>query len=68
MDADGKEPGIRGEYFNSTDFSGAPVVRTDRRVNFQWTGESLQDVVAKGLSIRWTGHLHRRQDGNLLSG
>jgi beta-glucosidase len=64
VDANGREPGIRGEYFNSTDFSGAPVMRTDRRVNFQWTGESLQGMVAKGLSIRWTGHYTATKTGS----
>ena len=66
MDADGREPGIRGEYFNSADFSGAPVVRTDRRVNFQWTGESLQGVVTRGLSIRWTGHFTAAKTGDYV--
>jgi len=64
VDAAGKMPGVRGEYFNSTDFSGTPVVRTDRRVNFQWTGESLQGVVAKGLSIRWTGYYTAAKTGS----
>jgi len=63
VDAAGKAPGIRGEYFNSTDFSGAPVVRTDRRLNFQWTGESLQGVVVKGPSIRWTGYYTAAKTG-----
>jgi beta-glucosidase len=63
VDANGKEPGIRGEYFNRTDFSGAPVIRTDRRLNFQWTGESLQGMVVKGLSIRWTGHYTAAKTG-----
>jgi beta-glucosidase len=64
VDAAGKEPGIRGEYFNSNDFSGTPVVRTDRRVNFQWTGESLQGVVVKGTSIRWTGYYTPARTGS----
>lgn len=56
VDAAGKEPGLRGEYFNSADFSGTPVVRTDWRVNFKWTGESLQGAASGGTSIRWTGY------------
>jgi beta-glucosidase len=63
VDANGKEPGLRGEYFNSTDFSGPPVTRTDRHVNFRWIGESLQAVVIKGLSIRWTGHYTAAKTG-----
>ena len=30
-------------------------MRTDQRLNFHWRYESLHGVVAKGLSIRWTG-------------
>jgi beta-glucosidase len=64
VDAAGKEPGLRGEYFNSTDFSGTPVIRTDRRVSFQWTGESLQGMVSKGPSIRWTGYFTATKTGS----
>ena len=63
VDAGGKQPGIRGEYFNSTDFSGPPVARIDWRVNFGWTGESLQDRVIRGLSIRWTGYYTAAKTG-----
>ena len=56
LDAQGTQPGIRGEYFDSNDFSGTPVVRDDDHVNFTWRNESLHGVVAKGLSIRWTGY------------
>jgi beta-glucosidase len=64
LDADGKQPGIRGEYFNSADFSGPPVTRTDWRINFGWTGWSLQDRVVKGLSIRWTGYYTAAKTGS----
>jgi beta-glucosidase len=64
VDAAGKEPGLRGEYFNSTDFSGTPVIRTDRRLSFQWTGESLQGMVSKGPSIRWTGYFTPAKTGS----
>jgi beta-glucosidase len=56
LDEKGTRPGIRGEYFNSADFSGPAVVRDDWQIDFQWTGESLQVMVVKGLSIRWTGY------------
>jgi len=64
MDAAGKTPGIRGEYFNSTDFSGTPAIRTDWRINFAWTGESLQGRVVKGTSIRWTGYYTAGKTGS----
>ena len=66
VDAAGKEPGIRGEYFNSTDFSGPAVTRKDGRVNFKWIGESLQDRVIKGLSIRWTGYYTAAKSGSIV--
>jgi beta-glucosidase len=56
--AHGSGDGLTGEYFNSPDLSGQPVLtRIDRRINFNWdkvTG------VAPGLgrnawSVRWTG-------------
>ena len=55
LDEKGAQPGVHGEYFNSADFSGTPVVRDDVHVNFDWRNESLHAMVVKGLSIRWTG-------------
>jgi beta-glucosidase len=55
--AHGPGNGLTGEYFNSKDFSGQPVLtRTDRNINFNWD----KVVPVKGLernnySVRWTG-------------
>ena len=49
--------GLTGEYFNSKDLSGQPVLtRTDRNINFNWD----KVVPVKGLqrnnySVRWSG-------------
>ena len=56
--ADGK-PGLKGEYFDNTDFSGTPrVTRIDRTIDFDWD----HVAPAKGLgpdhyAVRWTGEL-----------
>ena len=51
----------RGEYFNNTTLSGAPVlVREDERINFDWGGESPAwgTVGADNFSVRWTRTLN----------
>jgi beta-glucosidase len=54
-DAAATQPGLRGEYFASLDFSGTPQVHNDAHVGFRWNGESLQAVMTGPVSIRWTG-------------
>ncbi|MBK7260209.1 MAG: glycoside hydrolase family 3 C-terminal domain-containing protein [Ignavibacteriae bacterium] len=55
---DGK-PGLKAEYFNSIDLSGAPVLtRVDREVDFGWTLFSADPKVNfDWFSVRWTGTL-----------
>ncbi|MCJ7605980.1 MAG: glycoside hydrolase family 3 C-terminal domain-containing protein, partial [Dehalococcoidales bacterium] len=50
--------GLKGDYFNNNDLSGAPVMtRVDSSFNFQWFGVTspLQDTPDNEFSIRWTG-------------
>jgi beta-glucosidase len=55
--AGGAGDGLTGEYFNSKDFSGQPVLtRVDRNINFNWD----KVIPAAGLhrdnySVRWSG-------------
>ena len=53
------EAGLRGEYFDNTDFSGAPkVVRVDPTLDFDWDHVSpAPGLPHLGISIRWTGVL-----------
>lgn len=46
----------RGEYFNNTSLSGAPVlVRDDAHINFNWGfGSPGANVAADFFSVRWT--------------
>ena len=55
VDAAGREPGLRGEYFASADFSGPARVHTDRRLRFNWMGESPRSRFVPAVSARWTG-------------
>ncbi|NKJ21025.1 beta-glucosidase [Dyella sp. SG609] len=57
----GKEaaPGLRGEYFANTDFSGKPaLVRTDRRIDFDWDEVApAKQLDPARYAVRWTGEL-----------
>lgn len=57
--------GLRGEYFNGTNFGTRVVTRLDPQVNFDW-GTSLPDVgvPADAFSVRWTGRLRAPVDGS----
>jgi beta-glucosidase len=50
-------PGLKGEYFSTTDFSGKPVLmRTDPQIQFDWNAASpVPGLSAKAFSVRWTG-------------
>jgi beta-glucosidase len=56
--AKGDGYGLTGEYFNSADLSGQPVLtRTDRNVNFNW--DKVAPVAGLGrnnYSVRWSGN------------
>ena len=56
---DSGEAGLKGEYFATGDFSGAPVlIRTDRSVNLDLYGAVPVKGFEKGpYSVRWTGFL-----------
>jgi beta-glucosidase len=51
--------GMRGEYFGNRDLEGnAALVRTDERVDFDWSGGSPgEGVKADDFSVRWTGRI-----------
>jgi len=60
-----QSPGpFRGEYYNNTTLSGAPVlVRDDSTVNFDWGGGSPgSGVNSDSFSVRWTGFVHFAAD------
>ena len=51
--------GLTGNYFDNTDFSGAPhAVRTDRRIDFDWDHVApVPGMNADRYAVRWTGQL-----------
>ena len=55
--AKGSGDGLTGEYFNSPDLSGQPVLtRTDRNVNFNWDKVVPVDGLQRNnYSVRWSG-------------
>jgi beta-glucosidase len=55
--ATGSGYGLTGEYFNSKDLSGQPVLkRTDRNINFNWDKVVPVDGLQRdNYSVRWTG-------------
>jgi beta-glucosidase len=55
--ASGTGDGLTGEYFNSTDLSGTPVLtRTDRNINFNWDKVvPVEGLSRNNYSVRWTG-------------
>ncbi|MHC1776948.1 MAG: glycoside hydrolase family 3 N-terminal domain-containing protein [Lentimicrobium sp.] len=53
-------PGIRGSYFGNVTFSGNPAfVRTDPRINFQWTlfSPDPEKLNYDFYSVRWEGKI-----------
>jgi beta-glucosidase len=59
--ADGKpgEHGLKAEYFNNMNLSGAPtLVRIDKQVYFEWgPGSPDSTINIDHFSVRWTGKL-----------
>ncbi|WP_239538341.1 glycoside hydrolase family 3 protein [Dyella mobilis] len=51
--------GLRGEYFDRTDFNGSPAAtRTDRVIDFDWDSvPPIHGLTANKYAVRWTGQL-----------
>lgn len=50
--------GLSGAYFNNPSFSGNPVRRLDRAINFDWRGGSpAHGVGSDRFTVRWTGQI-----------
>jgi beta-glucosidase len=66
VDAQGTQPGLRGEYYGNAKFSGTPQVHVDPQVNFQWAGwdHRALPVMQDGAgSMRWTGYFKPTRAG-----
>ncbi len=50
--------GLKGEYFNNSDFTAPVLTRTDSNVNFNWgTGSPAAGIDPDTFSVRWTGKI-----------
>ncbi len=50
--------GLKGEYFDNTNFTNLKLTRTDAQLNFDWgTGSPDASVGADTFSVRWSGQL-----------
>ncbi len=48
--------GLRGTYYNNSDFTGTTFTRVDPTVNFDWAkGAPAPGIAADTFSVRWTG-------------
>jgi beta-glucosidase len=59
--------GLKAEYFNDDDLSGAPVItRTDKQVDFDWNGASPAPGKLNPLafSVRWSGTIQAPAPGD----
>jgi hypothetical protein len=60
-----RAPGVmlHAEYFDSTDFSGEPVVERDEVADFRWGADAPDPALTPGqFSARWTGKFVVRPD------
>jgi hypothetical protein len=52
--------GLRGQYYDNSNFTTLKLTRTDATVNFTWTGSPASGVGADTFSVRWTGQVQAR--------
>lgn len=53
---EGTGNGLRGDYFNGTNFNSSVLTRTDAGVNFLWNyGSPAPGVGSDNFSVRWSG-------------
>ncbi|WP_203256897.1 GH92 family glycosyl hydrolase [Hyunsoonleella ulvae] len=56
--------GFKGEFFNTMDLTGKPVLkRTDRTIDFNWSGQPAKAVNPDKFSIRYTATLVPKTSG-----
>ena len=59
--------GFRGEYFNNTEFSGAPAAtRVDSQISFDWNSAApVKGLDQSAFAVRWTGSVTPQAAGDL---
>ena len=68
--SNGSTPGLKGEYFNNSEFKGEPaLVRNDPTVDFNWGPQRPANGVNEdNFSVRWTGKLTATETGRYTLG
>lgn len=57
--------GLKGTYFNNSDFTEEVLVRIDPFIDFNWNdGSPIATIGADTFSIRWTGHIQAELTNN----
>ncbi len=56
---EGKGTGLLGYYYNNTNLAGAPIVRLDETVQFEWDGQTspMPGLGGGDFGIRWLGRV-----------
>ncbi|MCB8998536.1 MAG: glycoside hydrolase family 3 C-terminal domain-containing protein [Bacteroidales bacterium] len=61
--------GLKAEYFNNISLEGQPVLsRIDKTVDFNYTQNPPQTGLSDDFSVRWTGDLTVKDDGDYMIG
>jgi beta-glucosidase len=65
---DSAEQGLKAEYFEGTDFKGAPVRSViDPTLDFDWSGVNpLPGTPSGGFAVRWTGAIEAPKPGDYV--
>ncbi len=64
-DKNGKENGLKGEYFTNQNLKGEPAkVLIDKQINFSWDWDGpFEDFPQDNFSVRWNGYIKVDQSG-----
>ncbi|HSD45418.1 MAG TPA: glycoside hydrolase family 3 C-terminal domain-containing protein [Pyrinomonadaceae bacterium] len=67
---DGRQPGLKAEYFNNQELRGpAAATRTDARIDFDWGRyQPTPELTGNNFSVRWTGKLTPPESGTYRLG
>lgn len=58
------QPGLKGEYFNGTDFNEKVATRIDEKIDFFWLNEPpVSGLNPNECSVRWTGRIVAPESG-----
>ena len=70
LTVNGTDPGLKAEYFNNKELSGAAATtRTDERIDFNWGRyKPTPELSENNFSVRWTGKLKAPESGNYTLG